>query len=179
MLNDSAHRVNVATSEINKGTATFADNVLTLTGGATIALGVTVLASPITSRLFGPEAFGLATLFQSGAVILATIACLCYEMAIVLPEKDEDAAQLFAICGLTLMAISALTAILTYVFGTRLLLYLNAVELAPILWLFPVTVFLIGLQLPLKFWYIRQKQFKINAAGSILSSFPITMAEIT
>jgi hypothetical protein len=44
---------------------------------------------------------------------------------------------------------------------------------------FPVTVFLIGSQLPFKFWYIRQKQFKINAAGSILSSFPITMAEIT
>jgi O-antigen/teichoic acid export membrane protein len=179
MLNDSSEKASTPTSEIKKGTATFADNVLTLAGGTTIALGITVLASPITSRLFGPEAFGLAALFRSGAAMLAAIACLRYDMAIVLPKKDEDAAPLFAICGVTLMAMTTLTAILTYVFGTRLLLYLNAVELAPILWLFPVTVFLIGLQLPLKFWYIRQKQFKINAAGSILSSFPITMAEIT
>ena len=178
MLNDSAKKAVAATSEIEKGTATFADNVLTLAGGTTLALGVSVLASPITSRLFGPEAFGLATLFRSGAAMLAGIACLRYEMAIVLPKKDDDAAQLFAICGLALMTMTTLTAILTYVFGTRLLPYLNAVELSPILWLFPITVFLRGSQLPLKFWYTRQKQFRINAAGRVLSSFPISVAEI-
>jgi hypothetical protein len=67
------------------------------------------------------EAFGLATLFRSGAAMLATIACLRYEAAIVLPKRDDDAAQLFVICGLVLMAITTLTAILTYVFGPRLL----------------------------------------------------------
>jgi len=179
MLNDSSEKAATAKIEIEKGTATFADNVLTLAGGTTIAIAVTVLASPITSRLFGPEAFGLASLFRSGAAALAAVACLRYEMAIVLPKKDDDAAQLFAICGLALMTMTTLTAILTYVFGTRLLLYLNAVELTPILWLFPITVFLMGSQLPLRFWYTRQKQFKINAAGSILGSFPISMAEIT
>ena len=65
MPNDSSEKAVVATPEIEKGTATFADNVLTLAGGTTLALGVSVLASPITSRLFGPEAFGLATLFRS------------------------------------------------------------------------------------------------------------------
>jgi len=178
MLNDSSKKAVAATSEINKGTATFADNVLTLAGGTTIALAVTVLASPITSRLFGPEAFGLATLFGSGAAMLAAIACLHFEVAIALPKNDEDAAQLFAICGLALMAMMTLTGILTFVFGTRLLLYLNAVELAPILWLFPVSVFLLGAQLPIIFWYTRQKQFKINAAGRVLGSFPISAAEI-
>ncbi|MDC3237175.1 oligosaccharide flippase family protein [bacterium] len=179
MLNDSSEKAVTATSEIKKGTATFADNVLTLAGGTTIALTVTVLASPITSRLFGPEAFGLATLFRSGAAMLAAIACLRYEMAIVLPKKDEDAASLFALCCIALLAMTIFTAVLTMVFGNRALHDLNAVELTPILWLFPVYVFLMGSQLPLSFWYIRQKQFRINAAGSILHSFPISMAEIT
>jgi O-antigen/teichoic acid export membrane protein len=178
MLNDSSKKAVAATSEIKKETATFADNVLTLMGGTTIAMAVTILAAPITSRLFGPEAFGLATLFRSGAMIMAAIACLRYEMAIVLPKKDDDAAQLFAICGLVLGAMTTLTAILTYVFGTRLLPYLNAVELAPILWLFPITVFLMGSQLPLSFWYTRQKKFRINAAGRVLNSFPFSVAEI-
>jgi O-antigen/teichoic acid export membrane protein len=35
-----------------------------------------------------------------------------------------------------------------------------------------------GSPLPLRFWYTRQKQFKINAAGSILSTFPTTIAVI-
>jgi O-antigen/teichoic acid export membrane protein len=178
MLNDSSEKAATATPEIEKGTATFADNVLTLAGGTTLALGVSILASPITSRLFGPEAFGLAALFRSGAGMLAAIACLRYEVAIVLPKKDDDAAQLFAVCGLALMAMTTLTAVLTYVFGTRLLPYLNAFELAPILWLFPVTVFLRGSQLPLRFWYTRQKQFRINAAGRVLGSFPISIAQI-
>jgi O-antigen/teichoic acid export membrane protein len=178
MLNDSSKKAVAVTSEIEKGTATFADNVLTLAGGTTLALGVTILASPITSRLFGPEAYGLASLFRSGAVVLAAITCLRYEMAIVLPKEDEDAAQLFAICGLTLVGMTTLTAILTYFFGARLLLYLNAVELTPVLWLLPITVFLMGLQLPSKFWYTRQKRFGINAAGSALINFPIAVAEI-
>jgi O-antigen/teichoic acid export membrane protein len=178
MLNDFSKKPVTTTPEIKKGTATFADNVLTLAGATTIALAVTVLASPITSRLFGPEAFGLAALFRSGAGMLAAIACLRYEMAIVLPKRDEDAVQLFALCYTILIAMTALTAILTYVFGTRVLLSIKAIELRPILWIFPIYIFLIGIQLPLSLWYTRQKQFNIKATNRILNSFPISIGEI-
>lgn len=178
-MNDSSDTAVTVTSEIKKGTETFADNVFTLAGGATIALGVTILAAPITSRLFGPEAFGLTALFRSGLMMLGAIVCLRYEMAIVLPKNDEDAAQLFVLSCLTLMAMTTLTAILTSLFGTRILLYMNALELKPILWLFPICVFLVGIQLPLNYWYTRQKQFKITAANRILSSFSISLAEIS
>ena len=179
MLNDSSDNAFAPPTGKKKGTATFADNVFTLTSGAAIALVITVLASPITSRIFGPQEFGLAALFRSPAMMLGAIACLRYEMAIVLPKKNEDAAPLFALCCMVLVAMTILTAALTMVFGTRALLYLNAVDLKPILWLFPVSVFLMGLQLPLGYWYTRQKQFKIKATGGILNSFSITMAEIT
>ena len=178
MLNDSSDKSFTPSADINKETATFADNVLTLTGGATIALVATVLASPITSRIFGPQEFGLAALFRSGAAMLAAITCLRYEMAIVLPKKNEDAATLFALCCMVLVTMTIFAAVLTIVFGTRALIYLNAVDLTPILWLFPAVVFLRGSQLPLIYWFTRQKQFKINAACNILSSFSITMAEI-
>ena len=178
MLNDSSDKAITPAIELKKGTATFADSVFTLAGGATLALGVTILAAPITSRLFGPEAFGLAALFRSGALMLGTIACLRYDMAIVLPKNDEDAAPLFALCYIALMTMTTLTAILTSLFGTRVLLYLNAGELKPILWLFPIYFFLAGSILPLSNWYTRHKRFKIKAVSGILSSFPISMAEI-
>ena len=179
MLNDSSDKASTPTVEIKKGTATFADNILTLAGGTTIALTIVILASPITSRLFGPEEFGLAALFGSGTMTLGSIACLRYEMAIVLPKKDEDAAALFVLCCIALVAVTIFAVVLTMVFGTRALFYLNAGNLTSLLWLFPVNVFLIGSQLPFRFWYVRQKQFKINAASSILSSFPISVGEIT
>jgi O-antigen/teichoic acid export membrane protein len=178
MLKDSSENASSPPPEIEKGTATFADNVLMLMGGATIAIAVKVLVAPITSRLFGPEAFGLAQLFRSGTAMLALIACLRYETAIVLPKKDDEAAQLFALCCVLFIVVTTLTAILTYVFGARLLFYLHADEIAPILWLFPVAVFLLGIKLPIKFWYLRQKQFGINAAAKVMNSIPLSASEI-
>lgn len=179
MLNQSSEKPVAPAIELKKGTATFADNVLTLTGGAALSLGVTIFASPLTSRFFGPEAFGLAELFRSGATTIGMIACLRYEMAIVLPKSDEDAAPLFALCCIALLAMTTLTAILTYLLGNAALDYLDAVELKPYLWLFPISVFLIGSQLPLNYWYARYKRFKISATGRILSSVSISVAEIT
>jgi hypothetical protein len=110
--------------------------------------------------------------------MLATIACLRYEMAIVLPKDDGDAAQLCALCQIILLATTALTAILTYLFGTRVLFFIKASELNPIPWLFPIYMFVIGIQLPLNWWYTRQKQFNIKATNRILNSFPISIGEI-
>ena len=55
-LISTAKKAAAATPEIEKGTATFADNVLTLAGGTTIAIAVTVLASPISRNVLpGPR----------------------------------------------------------------------------------------------------------------------------
>ena len=113
MLNNSFDKTHTSATKLKKETMTFADNVLTLAGGATIALGVTVLTSPITSRLFGPEAFGLAALFMSGATVMGLIACMRYEMAIVLPKNDEEAASLLILCCIILAATTTFTSILS------------------------------------------------------------------
>ena len=178
-VNEPSKKDIMAGVKVKKGTATFADNVLTLSGGALFAYGVAILAAPITSRLFGPEAFGLAELFRSGAMMLGMMACLRYEMAIVLPKKDEYAAPIFAICCIALVAMTILTAILTSIFGTQALFYIDATELRPYLFLFPIYVFLVGFELPLRYWYARNKRFKIPAASRVLTSFSISAGEIT
>ena len=73
---------------------------------------------------------------------------------------------------------TTLTAILTYVFGTRLLLYLNAVELAPILWLFPVYVFLMGYNFLLDFGTRVKNNLRSMLQAVFWVAFPISMAEI-
>ena len=178
MPNDSAEKASSIGSNTPKGNATFADNALTLAGGTSLALMVTILASPIVSRLFDPEAFGLAALFRSGALMVASIACLRYEMAIVLPKKEEDAASLFTLCFAILVGMTIVAAVLTLFLGRQVLAYLNASGAAPILWSFPVYVFLIGSPLLLKSWYKRQKKFKIIAAAGILTGLPIALVEI-
>ena len=87
---------------IFEGRSSFASDVLKLAGGTAIAQILSILASPIITRMYGPEAFGLSALFASITGIVAVVACLRYELAIMLPEKDEDAANLLAL-GLTML----------------------------------------------------------------------------
>jgi len=69
----------------------FGVDVLTLVTGTTIAQIITVLASPVITRLYGPETFGILALFTSITSIIAVIACMRYELAIMLPESDGEA----------------------------------------------------------------------------------------
>jgi lipopolysaccharide exporter len=161
MLNNSSDQPLQPSIKLSKDSATFADNVVTLTTGSAIAFGVSILASPITSRLFGPEEFGLAALFMSGATILGAIACLRYEMAIVLPKEDKDAASLFVLCGMILIVTTTLSATFSLLLGPRILSYLGADELKPYLWLFPIYVIFIGMQFPLRVWHTRYRSFRI------------------
>jgi O-antigen/teichoic acid export membrane protein len=54
----------------------------------------------ISCLMFCAEAFGFFALFTSISSILIIIACLRYELSIVLPESDEMAVNLLALCFL-------------------------------------------------------------------------------
>ena len=61
-----------------------------IAGGTVIAQIVTIAFSPIITRLYGPEAFGILGVFLSVVTILSTVSSLCYVHAVVLPKEDAD-----------------------------------------------------------------------------------------
>ncbi len=69
----------------------FSRNVLTLMTGTTIAQAIPIAISPILTRIYTPEDFGVFALYMSVASLLSTLATGRYELAIMLPKKDEDA----------------------------------------------------------------------------------------
>jgi O-antigen/teichoic acid export membrane protein len=156
----------------------FLTSLTTLAGGATIAYGLTILASPITSRLFDPQSYGIATLFTSAAGMMGMVATLRYEMALVLPKKQEDAVALFCLCIGVLFVMSLAMLFMVLFFGSQLLSWANAEELEPFLLLFPAFVFLVGLERLIQFWNTRNKKFELVALGRILVSGPTAGAEI-
>jgi len=157
---------------------TFVKNVFALVGGTAFASGLIMLAEPITSRFFLPESFGTAAAFYSGATILGIISCLRYEMALVLPDKEEDARSLFILCTLILFAVTVLTAIATWAAGPSIAGLLNMEGLLPALWLFPFAVFLTGLDYLLRRWHSRYKRFNCIALSRTFQAVPRVPAEI-
>ena len=56
--------------------SSFTTDVLKLVTGTTFAQFIVILASPLLTRLYGPEAFGFLALFTSITSIIGVIACM-------------------------------------------------------------------------------------------------------
>ena len=66
---------------------TFFKNIYLMTAGTSISQIIIIFCSPVLTRLYPPEAFGVYKIFVSITAILTVVANLRYELAIVLPEK--------------------------------------------------------------------------------------------
>ena len=77
--------------KIIKKKSEFTKNIVTLMTGTAIAQAIPIAISPILTRIYKPEDFGVFALFLAISSILATVVNGRYELAIMLPKKDEDA----------------------------------------------------------------------------------------
>lgn len=155
----------------SKSSSSFAVDTLRLAVGATLSQAIVILAAPILSRLFAPEAFGTAAVFGSIVQIIAVVVCLRYELAIMLPEEDEDAGGLLAGSLFFVGVFTLLTALTTLLLGRTVVQWLKAPGLEPFLWLLPIAVLASGIQLALRYWNTRAKRFgtlaRVRVAGSV------------
>ncbi|MGQ9623675.1 MAG: lipopolysaccharide biosynthesis protein, partial [Candidatus Caldatribacteriaceae bacterium] len=103
----------------------FGRSVLLLAGGTALGQAVTVLVSPILTRLYSPEDFGVFGVYASLLGIVAVIASLRYEYAIPLPEEDETAANILALCFGVLLGMTVFSWIIIRGLGQRIIAWAN------------------------------------------------------
>ena len=145
----------------------FSKNVLTLMTGATIAQAIPIAISPILTRLYTPSDFGVLSLFLAISSILAVIATLRYELAIVQPQADEDAAAIVVLSASIAIIISLITFIFIYLSNSTLKSLISNPEIEPWLYLIPLSVLLTGLYQSLNYWHSRKKLFKQIAKSKV------------
>lgn len=148
----------------------FARNVVTLMTGTTFAQALLILVAPILTRLYSPDDFGVFALYTSILGIMAVVACWRYELAIVLPEKDEDAANVLVLSILICFIMAVLTLLLVVLFRIQLATVLGTPELATWLWFMPLSLIAAGLFRAFNYWSTRRKQFNRLAARTITQS---------
>jgi len=98
----------------------FVRSVGVLVGGTAFAQALTVLALPLVTRLYTPFDFSVLAVFVSILSIISVAACLRLEIAIPLPESDEDAANLLALALCACSVVSALTGIVVWWFPSQI-----------------------------------------------------------
>jgi O-antigen/teichoic acid export membrane protein len=137
----------------------FLRSVGVLVGGTAFAQALTVLALPLVTRLYTPSNFSTLAVFVSITTIISVVACLRLEIAIPMPENDDDAANLLAL-ALLICSIVAMFLGLTIFFAPTDFIGLAAKNpLRPYLWLLPLAVWLAGGYSAAQFWSTRKKKF--------------------
>ena len=157
----------------------FAADVVKLAGGATAAQLLTILVAPVLTRLYTPEAFGVAALFGSIVGILGVVACFRYELAILLPKRDDDASNVLGISLFATTVTAAVSVLLVWLCRVPFLRLLGAEGLAPYLWLIPVSVLFGGLALAFNYWNSRTKHFGRLAMTRTIQSVTINGSQLT
>jgi O-antigen/teichoic acid export membrane protein len=114
--------------------------VLTLLGGAVAAQAVALAVSPLLTRLYTPEQFGVFALFASLVTLIATGATGRYELAIIVPPGEGEALQLARLALLLAGAVSLAVLALSGLAGARLAAWAGEPQLQPWVLLVPLSV---------------------------------------
>jgi O-antigen/teichoic acid export membrane protein len=148
----------------------FSRNVLTLMTGTTIAQAIPFALSPIITRIYSPEDFGMFALYFSILALVAVVATARYEIAIVLPKNDEDAINILALSLSITIFLTIVTSIVVFFFKDNILNLFNAKELGNLLYLMPLSLFLVGSYNSFNYWSNRKKEFKNISSSRIIQS---------
>lgn len=156
---------------MQKKPSAFSVNILKLITGSVFAQSLGILVAPIMTRLYLPEAFGIAAIFISITSFIVAIACLRYELSIMLPESDEDAVNLLIVCLCSVLIVTVISSAVIWVYKYEIKHLLNVPELGKYFWLIPFMVLIGGICLALNFWHTRAKRFgQISIANAISST---------
>ncbi|MEG9296041.1 oligosaccharide flippase family protein [Mangrovibacillus sp. Mu-81] len=148
----------------------FNKNVITLLSGTTIAQAIPLIISPILTRIYSPEDFGVYALFVSIITIFGSIANAKYELAIVLPAEDEDAINIASL-SLIIAALFSFSLLLIVLFLHDYLVYiLGNEQISTWLYVAPGVVLLVGLFNMLNYLNTRFKNYKDISRANIYKS---------
>ncbi|MBX3008364.1 MAG: oligosaccharide flippase family protein [Melioribacteraceae bacterium] len=151
----------------NETKSEFGRNILTVFTGLSFSQIIPILVSPILTRLYTPEEFGILALFMSTGMIFGNIATFQYDAAIMLPKEESDAINLLALSLILTVLISLLSLVVVVLFNNQLTLLMANEKVSNWLYFVPISVILTGFFRSFSVWSSRNKLFRLIAARNI------------
>lgn len=145
-------------------------SIVTLMTGTLLAQVVSVGFTPFLTRIFDPSEFGVLGLVNAAATVVAAVAALRYDMAVVLPKRHGEAANLLWLAFACVGTTTALSFLVVALFGAPIAVWLGSPELRDWFWAAPVIVFVTASYNVLTNWTTRRKQFQRLSISSVVAS---------
>ena len=158
--------------------SSFAKNVLTLMTGTTISQAIPIAISPILTRIYGPEDFGVLALFVSLTTIFGAVVTGRYELAVMLPKEDEKSRSIVALCILISFVFCAVLFVFIALFHSYFVELLGDDRISTWLYFVPLVLFLVGLFNTLNYHFSRKKEFQKVAKANVFKSISLSISQL-
>lgn len=149
---------------------TYAKNILTLITGTGLAQLIPIIISPILTRIFSPEDFGVFALYMAYSSIISIFVTGRYELAILLPKIDRDALHVMILSICLSIFLSFILLLLIFVFYLPISDFLKNENFLNFLFLIPFSAMLIGIYQSFNYWLNRKGAYKILSYNKIIQS---------
>jgi len=147
--------------------------------GTAIAQVIPVAISPILTRIYAPHDYGIFALYMSLSSLVSALSTGRYDVAIMLPERDEDSVNVAALAGMIVLAVSMIALIIFTLFNATIAGWLGNPLISKWLYVIPLTVILTSGYQILNCWSNRKKEYQRLALSSITASAATAGTNIT
>lgn len=142
-------------------------DVTILASGTAAAQAVSILVALVTARLFTPAAFGGFAIYGSLTGIVITIAALRFDMAVMLPDDEDEARVVAKLAARLILGFSVaasvggllLRDVVVAVYGDR--------DLAAWLPFSGLTVFFVASATLMQYWFNRTNQYGVISINRV------------
>jgi len=135
-------------------------NITFLFSGTIIGKIILIIGTPVLSRLFTPEDFGILGVFTALLGFLTIYATLRYTRAILLPKHLEFSAALFWLSTYALLFTTVTITIVIAFAKQSIVNVLNTPQLETLIFLIIPAMFLAGLYDILEYWSAKNSNYK-------------------
>jgi len=156
----------------------FAKNVALVSAGTALAQFMGVLFSPILTRLFTPDEFGIFMLYNSFLGVFLIIGTFKYENCIPIAQNKIVSINTIALSVIILWTISTMLFFTFLLFNQPLLGLFNASSLGYYALLIPLGLLFSGIYQILLQWALRTKNFKKITYTKVLQGFGQNLSQV-
>lgn len=157
----------------------FIRNVIIVASGTAGAQAITMIFSPIITRMYGPEAFGVMGTFSAMINIIIPIAALTYPIAIVLPKRHEEAKVIMRLSMLVASVLFMLSLLIIILFKESITSLFSLDDISVYLYFVPFVIIFASFMQIMEQWLIRTKQFSINARATLYQSLIANVGKVS
>ena len=147
-------------------------SIFTLVSGTSIAHGIVIIISPLLTRLYTPDEFGVLALYVSILSVLVVVSSLKYELAIPLSKEEREAKSLVILSINIVFIFSFIIGVSIFLFQNwfKYKIHSNEQVASWFMCLLPFSLLGAGVYTIFNYWAVRKGYYRLIARTRIRQS---------